>query len=66
MKEDMRTSWREAAMECKKTYGSYVCWKSEHFLCPECGEPVYLEDYPDHDWKACPVCEYKFFEDGDE
>ena len=41
MKEDMRTSWREAAMCAYDVYGSYVCWKGETFDCPECGEPLY-------------------------
>ena len=25
--------------------------------CCECGEPIY-DEYPNHDWKECPICEY--------
>lgn len=66
MKEDMRTSWREAALCAYDVYGSYVCWKGETFDCPECGEPLYRDDWKDHDFSECPVCGFRFFEEAEE
>ena len=30
--------------------------------CCECGEPIYEEDFQDHDWSICPVCEFDITE----
>lgn len=32
-------------------------------ICCECGEPIYPEDFPGHDWRYCPVCEFDLLED---
>lgn len=28
----------------------------EAVICIECGEPIYEEDFPNHNWDTCPVC----------
>lgn len=35
-----------------------VDWDEEFYICPECGEPVYADDW-DEEFKdfLCPVCE---------
>ena len=32
------------------------------YICPECGEVIYLDDYFDKDMAVsyCPICEYEF------
>ena len=51
-------SWYNAAKFCEETFGSYVEWSENFFICPDCGEPIYLVDWEDHDsWGTCPVCE---------
>ena len=32
------------------------------YICPECGEVIYLDDYSDKDMvvSMCPICEYEF------
>ena len=32
------------------------------YICPECGEVIYLDDYSDKDMAVsmCPICEYEF------
>lgn len=57
----MNWTWNYCARYCEKTYGTYVDWDEEFFLCPECGEPIYKSDWEEHEsWTACPVCEWAF------
>lgn len=58
----MRT-WLEAAVYCEETFGSYVNMSEGFFVCPECGEMIYEEDWDDHyNWDECPVCGVDFWE----
>ena len=50
-------TWKDAAEFCEKTFGVYVDWEMRFFHCPECDESIYFEDWEDHDWSICPVCE---------
>ena len=51
-------SWEQAALHCEKTYGVFVDWDEEFFICAECGEPIYKVDWEDEELLACPVCEF--------
>jgi hypothetical protein len=63
----MNWSWSYCARYCEKTYGAYVDWDEEFFICPECGEPIYKCDWDDHEpWTVCPVCEWAFDEEEEE
>lgn len=36
--------------------------------CPECGEPIYYEDWSSAEtdnWTKCPICEWKVDEEGE-
>lgn len=55
-------AWMKAARYCEKTYGTYVNFEEEYFICPECDEPVYKCDWEDSDFHICPVCEFNFYE----
>ena len=58
----MNWTWRFAAEYCEREYGVYVNWDEVFFICPECGEPLFKEDYGDHCWVVCPVCNFDFAE----
>jgi predicted RNA-binding Zn-ribbon protein involved in translation (DUF1610 family) len=53
--------WYTSAIYCEETYGSTVHSKEGWFVCPECGEVLYSEDWKRHDWETCPVCGFNFF-----
>lgn len=55
--------WAEAGTLCEELYGVHMDTKEGFFICPECGEPVYEIDWPDHeDWSECPICGFCFEE----
>ena len=49
--------WKDAAKYCRREYGVYVDNGEGFFVCPECGESIYAED-----WDKCPICEFNFKE----
>ena len=50
--------WFNVADSVSNDYGAYVNWEEEFYICPECGEPVYKEDWEDNDFEGClcPIC----------
>lgn len=67
-----KIAWEQAANWVDKIYDTYVNLDREDedrcFICPECGEPILEEDFPELDSYAefyeegellfyCPVCE---------
>lgn len=54
----MHTMWEVIAMEMHETYGAMVDFDEKFFICPECGEPVYADDWEDIDFDGvkCPLC----------
>lgn len=56
-------TWLEAGTYCEETYGMTLNTKEGYFVCPECGEPIYEEDWHEHDeWDICPICGFNFWE----
>ena len=54
----MIKSWEAAMIHCESTFGVQVDTEEEFFICVECGEPIYKEDWADYDdWTCCPICE---------
>lgn len=53
--------WKYNVKTIEKVYGSYVNWEERFYICPECGEPVYEEDWDDEHLKyfLCPICEFE-------
>ena len=45
---------------CEDVFGTYVDLEERFFICPECDEPIYEEDYEGHDFSMCPICEVYF------
>lgn len=54
------TCWSDAAEYCEDNFGSFVDWEEEYFICPECEEPIYADDWENHYWYICPICEMKW------
>lgn len=56
-------TWLEAGTYCEEVYGMTMNTKEGYFVCPECGEPIFEEDWRDHDgWEVCPICGFEFME----
>ena len=59
-------AWEKVAHKVQKDTGTFVDWEEEFFICPECGEPIYKDDWQEEDYFMghyytdtiyCPVCE---------
>lgn len=56
-------NWKQMAYLVAVNYGGFVDWDEGYFLCPECGEPIYEDDWANSDLIdgndnfICPVCE---------
>ena len=55
-------TWLEAGIYCEETYGMTLNVTEGYFVCPECGEPLFEEDWRNHDWNECPICGFEFME----
>ena len=55
--------WFETSKIVAEEYGTQVDYEEEFFICPECGESIYAEDWEDYEnWDKCPICEFNFKE----
>ena len=55
--------WKRAAMHCVTVYGVFADAEEHFFECPECGEPLYADDWGNEttgSWYYCPICEFDF------
>ena len=65
-----KIDWYYAAVRIAKIYATQ--WEcsmydegDDFIVCPECEEPIYLDDYPEFDGAAdksfciCPICEQR-------
>lgn len=55
--------WLVAGTYCEEEYGMSLNAEEGYFICPECGEPLYEEDWKHHNWETCPICGFEFMED---
>lgn len=55
--------WEEAALYCVRIFGSYLDIKEQFFVCPECGEPIYKEDWDYKMLDVCPVCDFPWLDE---
>ena len=60
--------FRDVAIYCETTYGIQYDRDEEFFICPECGEPIYFEDWDGvgENWETCPICDFSFMEGDNE
>ena len=55
------SKFKEAALYCEETYGTFIDLEEEFFNCPECGEPILYEDwYNLTNYWHCPICGIDF------
>ena len=56
-------TWFEAGTYCEEIYGVDLDTKEGYFICADCGEPIYKEDWREYDdWAVCPICGFNFLE----
>ena len=51
--------WSEVAKVVENDFGMQVDWEERFFICPECDEPIYEEDWDKDailESGYCPVC----------
>lgn len=41
-------TWLEAGTYCEEIYGVDLDTKERYFICADCGEPIYKEDWCEH------------------
>lgn len=54
-------NWSNVANSVSNDYGTFVDFKERFFICPECGEPIYENDWNDSDFEdgtICPICDF--------
>ena len=58
MERKEKTQWEKNAIYVNDTYGAYVNWEDRFYECPECGEPVYEDDWSERELRQyfCPIC----------
>ena len=59
-KGENKMSWEKVARHCEEEYGTHIDWDEEFFICPECGEPIYKDDWDADELRICPVCEFEW------
>ena len=58
--------WEINAKYVYKIYGMPVDWEECFYICPECGEPIYKDDWEETGELSlfmCPICEFTSEED---
>lgn len=57
MKKD---AWTYNALLIRNDYGGFVDFKEKYYICPECGELVYKDDWEEIAFmkNLCPICEF--------
>jgi predicted RNA-binding Zn-ribbon protein involved in translation (DUF1610 family) len=61
---EKRDPWIEAALFCHRVYGAEWNDEDNFFICPECGEPIYHEDYNlelEGIMMCCPICGFDWY-----
>ena len=54
----MSRIWQMAAEIAEDVFDMPVDYDEGYFICPDCGEPLYDEDWPNWHWEYCPICHF--------
>lgn len=49
-------TWLEAGVYCEEVFGMSLNTKEGYFVCPECGEPLFLKEEDKNGTGNNPVC----------
>ncbi len=53
------TNWEKNANIVETVYGGFVDREEGFYLCPECEEPIYKDDWSEEELEElCPVCNF--------
>lgn len=55
-------NWLVVGTYCEEEYGTSLNTKEGYFVCPECGELLYEDEWKHHNWETCPICDFEFME----
>ena len=55
--------WLVAGTYCEDVYGVPLNTEEGYFICPECGELLFEDDWEWYSWETCPICGFEFMED---
>lgn len=62
--------WENLAKYCQEVYGVFINWEERFFICPECAEPIYEDDWSVDELMelggCCPVCYMDWYEGEEE
>lgn len=59
----MSLTFEKLARLMELTYGVQYDREEGFFICPECAEPIYAEDWSQEDLEeGCPICEFAWFD----
>lgn len=62
--------WETLARYCQSVYGVSIDWTERYFICVECGEPIYEEDWSSDELLElgghCPICGADWYENEEE
>lgn len=56
----MYSPWEENAKVIEEDFGVFVNWEERFYICPECGEPIYADDWTIDEFEnfVCPICKW--------
>lgn len=54
--------WLVAGTYCEDVYGVPLNTEEGYFICPECGELLFEDDWEWYSWETCPICGFEFME----
>lgn len=54
--------WLVAGTYCEEEYGMSLNTEEGYFVCSECGELLFEDDWKHHNWETCPICGFEFME----
>ena len=53
----MKKKFKENALFAQEVYGVFIDWDEPFYICPECQEPIYDEDWTEEELEElCPIC----------
>lgn len=57
----MYNPWKDNAIMVEQDFGGFVDYSEKFYICPECGEPIYEDEWTRSEFIdfVCPICEWE-------